>query len=240
MASKYQRISQEAVAEKIECYILANHLTAHQKLPSERKMSEMWKVNRTTLRNAVNQLIAEGQLYKNFDKSLCISPPKFMQNLQYATGFTEAARLAGQNPSARVISVEVCDATKKVAQELKLLLGHKIMKLVRVMMLDGTPVQIDTAYLDAERFAEIEKQDYSKMSLYEVLEGKYGVSVTHGSEELSITYIDSQEAALLEMPENTPVIYQKGVVIDQNDVPVEYFKSLIRSEYVRFVSKLVG
>jgi hypothetical protein len=39
--------------------------------------------------------------------------------------------------------------------------------------------------------------------------------------------------------EGAPVIYQTGVVSDEENVPVDYFKSIARSEYIRFASVLV-
>ena len=53
-----QKPRDEAI-EKIENYIIQNHLKPCDRLPSERSMCDMWDFNRSTLRSAIKQLILE-------------------------------------------------------------------------------------------------------------------------------------------------------------------------------------
>ena len=57
-----QKPRDEAI-EKIENYIIQNHLKPGDRLPSERSMCDMWDFNRSTLRSAIKQLILEGKIY---------------------------------------------------------------------------------------------------------------------------------------------------------------------------------
>ena len=64
------------------------------------------------------------------------------------------------------------------------------------------------------------------------------MGVHHGREEVGITYITEEEAQRLNMEEGQPVFYLSGVSSDINDRPVEYFKSVVRADQVRFSSVL--
>ena len=238
MTSKYRIRPRDAAAEQIECYILEQGLSAHDKLPSERDMCVMWGFSRSTLRSAIQRLIEEGVLYSRRGSGTFVSPPKLTRNLQDIEGFSSVARSAGYSVSSRVVHLGVREANKQIAQNMHLTLGHKVIEIIRVRLLDQVPVLLETIYLDALRCKGIEEYDLSNVSLYDILENKYGIRITQGMEKLNVTYTDKEEAKLLGIPEGTPVIYQTGVVVDDNGVPVEYFKSIARSEYIRFASEL--
>ena len=51
-------------------------------------------------------------------------------------------------------------------------------------------------------------------------------------------YASEEEAKLLGIREGDAVIYRSGVVSDGDGVPTEYFKSVARSEFIRFASVL--
>ncbi len=239
MTHGYRIRPRDAATEQIECYILKNNLEAHDRLPSERDMCAMWGFNRTTLHNAIRWLTEEGVLYSRMGSGTFVAPKKLIRNLQDANGFSSAARSAGREVGTRLVSFCVREANKQVAQKMHLTLGHRVMELVRVRLLEEVPVLLETAYLDAERCRGLETYDFSDTSLYKILEEHYGIRIARGVEKVSITYTDEEEAELLAMPEGAPVFYQVGVVRDEGDAPVEYFKSIARSKYIRFASELI-
>ncbi|MVB10004.1 HTH-type transcriptional repressor DasR [Caprobacter fermentans] len=239
MTSEYRSRPRDEAAEKIECYIIENRFEANQKLPSERDMCAMWGFNRTTLRSAIRRLVAEGVLYNRVGSGTFVAPQKLVRNLQDAEGFGSAARAAGRTPGTRLIRAGFREASKQISQKMKLPLGHRMFELIRVRLLEDEPVLMETAYLDARRLQGIENYDFSKLSLYSVLQEHFNIKIIHGEEKLNVTYTDEEEAAFLGIPEGVPVLYQTGVVSDENNVPVEYFKSIARSEYIRFASVLL-
>ena len=224
-----QKPRDEAI-EKIENFIIHNQLKPGDRLPSERSMCDMWDFNRSTLRSAIKQLILEGKIYNKNGSGTYVSGEKLVRNLQDADGFYQTVKRSGREITTRVVHMDFCETPKNIGRKMKLPLGHKLFRLVRVRSLDQVPVMISTAYLDAERFAGIEQLDFENSSLYSLLKDHYGVEVSGGHEKLSITYCDAQEGA--------PVIYQSGVTMDEQDVVFEYFKEITRSEYICFASEL--
>ncbi len=237
MSLERQKPRDEAI-ERIENYIIQNHLKPGDRLPSERSMCEMWDYNRSTLRSAIKQLVLEGKIYNKNGSGTFVSPKKLVRNLQDTAGLYQTIRNAGREITTRVVRMDFCETTKNIGRKMQLPLGHKLFRLVRVRFLDGIPVMISTAYLDAERFAGIENHEFGERSLYEVLKEEYGVEVSGGFEKLSIAYCDAEEAAFLEVEEGAPAIYQSGVTMDEQDVRFEYFKEITRSEYICYASEL--
>lgn len=233
----HQKPRDEAM-EKIENFIIENHLKPDEKLPSERSMCEMWDFNRSTLRSAIKQLILEGKIYNKNGSGTYVARQKLVRNLQDAYGFYQTALNAGRKVGTKVIHVDFCETSKNIGRKMKLPLGHKLLRIVRLRCLDGIPVLLSTVYLDAKRFPELEAVDFGSVSLYGVLKERYGLEVSGGMEKLSIAYCDEEEAGYLEIEEGAPVIFQSGVTMDQQDVIFECFKEITRSEYVCFASEL--
>ena len=50
--------------------------------------------------------------------------------------------------------------------------------------------------------------------------------------------LDEREAHLLDYPEGTPVFFQSGIIYDEKNEPVEYFKNIVLSDHIRFASEL--
>ena len=229
--------SDEAM-EKIENYIVEHQLKPDDKLPSERELCEMWGFNRNTLRNAINHLVSEGKLYRKRGSGTFVNTSKIMLNLQELKSFSQSVIEAGRIPYSKVLSFDLVDGTKKVNTALKMKEKEKVWVLVRVRGIDQKPVLIETAYLSYSKFPDLDQCNFSDLSLYEVLSKVYGIKLHSGVEKIGITYTNKDESDLLMVGEEVPVFFREGTVYDENDEPVEYFKSVARSDYVYFGSEL--
>ncbi|MFV0555886.1 MAG: GntR family transcriptional regulator [Lactovum sp.] len=232
-----QRPREEAM-EKIENFIIEKNLNEYDRLPSERIMCEMWGYNRITLRSAIKQLISEGKLYSKMGSGTFVAAKKLIRNLQNVEGFYETVKKAGRKIETKVVNLSFSEVTKSIGQKMKLPLGHKILVLIRVRYLDSIPVLYETTYINAIRFEGLEKYNFAKDSLYNILKKDYNVEILEGCEKLSIAYSDEQESRYLNIKEGTSVIYQTGITIDNEEKILEYFKSVTRAEYVSFGSNL--
>jgi len=67
---------------------------------------------------------------------------------------------------------------------------------------------------------------------------EYNVKIVGGEEKIGITYASAIEAKLLSIPVETAVFFLNGIIWDEDEIPIEYFKSIVRSDKVRFASVL--
>lgn len=238
MTSEFHSRPRDEATEKIECYIIANKLPPHAKLPSERDMCKMWNFNRTTLRSAIERLIAEGKLYHRKGSGTFVASPKLVRNLQDLKSLSQIVAEAGKTLTTRVISALIIESNKQITKKLHLPLGHKVYELTRLRSVDGEPLILETCYVDFECFPELFDHDFSRESFYGVLENDYGVHIIKGEEKISITYTTEEESELLKVEQESPVFFLTGVVKNGEDIPIEYFKSVARADSFRFASVL--
>lgn len=238
MLKEYSSKPRDEAVEKIERYIITHELKPNMKLPSERDMCAMWGLNRTTLRSAIQRLIDEGKLYQRRGSGTYAAPPKMIRNLQDLKPLAEVAREMGKTLTTKVLSAGVIESNKQTVHKLHLPLGHKLYEQIRLRIVDETPYMIETSYVDYERLPGLEEHDFGRESLYRVLEQCYHVKIVNGEEKLEITYTTENESEILGLKNETPVFFLTGVVSDENEIPVEYFKSVVRADLVHFASVL--
>jgi GntR family transcriptional regulator len=238
LSEKNRNRSRDEAIEKIEYYIIKNRLAPHAKIPSERDLCEMWGFNRTTLRTAIQRLVIEGKLYQKKSSGTYIAKPKLVRNLQDLRSLSREVKENGQTINNKVLSTEIMESNKQTTKKLHLSLGHKVYALTRLRYIDGEPATIETSFMDYERFREIENHNFSIESLYSVIESEYSIQIVKGQETVGIAYATDYEAELLEIEPGMAVFYLTGIVYDAAEEPVEYFKSIIRSDKIRFASIL--
>ncbi|EKN69957.1 GntR family transcriptional regulator [Neobacillus bataviensis LMG 21833] len=238
MKNKFRIGPRDEVVERLENYLVVNKFPPHHKIPSERDLCELWEVNRSTLRSAIQRLVAEGKLYSKEGSGTFVAKPKLIRNLQDLKSFTQVANEAGLLISSQQLSLRVIECNKQILTQLHVSLGSKIYELIRLRFIDGVPLNIETTYIAYELCPGLENHDFNKVSLYSVLEDTYKIDINRGHEKLGITYITEDEAELLDMNEGDHVFYVSGVTESLNGVPIEYYKSLFRADKIRFASAL--
>ncbi|NMA66334.1 MAG: GntR family transcriptional regulator [Clostridiaceae bacterium] len=235
---KSGRRSRDEAMEKVESYIIKNKLEPHAKLPSEREMCDMWGFNRTTLRFAIKRLIIEGKIYQIKGSGTYVAEPKIIRSLQDLKSLSEFAKDNELKLTSEVISFELIEGYKQITQKLHLTLGQKVYVLTRCRFVQEEPVAIEVSFLSYDRFKGLDKYDFSKESLYSIIENEYNVSISRGDENIGISYATDYEAKLLKIEEKQAVFYVSGIIYDKEDVPVEYMKSIIRPDKMGFSSIL--
>jgi len=138
----YIQVKDTLVAE-----ITSGRYSAHQRLPSERELSEKYKVSRMTARQALLDLAREGLIYTRVGKGTFVAEPKIDQQLRTVTGFSQDMHVRGNKPSSRVLEAGVVPATPEVAAALRLLPDAEVIVLARVRLADGASSCCDASQI---------------------------------------------------------------------------------------------
>lgn len=215
---------------QIREYILENirlgNYKKRQRLPSERELSTILGVSRMTARQAVTSLIKEGILESKPGKGTYVTRPLIYQQLGMLTSFSEEIRQRGGVTSSRVISKGLQPAGYEVARKLEIPIGTQVVFLHRLRLADGNPVALEAATLVSSYCPEIlEKHDFSKESLYQVLREEYECPLTWARQQFQSRMPTQREQTLLEISANTPVLVNDRVTFTTQDKPIEYVNS---------------
>jgi GntR family transcriptional regulator len=137
-------------------------------LPTERTLTAELETSRTTVRQALSELVGDGKLVRRQGSGTFVAEPKISWPLQM-TSFTEQAAANGFVASTQLLSAERVKADANASSRLDLKLGAAIFRIERLRLVDDTPMAVETSHLSAVRFPGLIKELTKTSSLYRVL-----------------------------------------------------------------------
>ncbi len=205
MLPKYY-IVKRALIEKIN----GEEIKTDEAIPSERELMEMFNVSRITVRRAVDELAAEGYLYKIQGKGTFVKGNSRTTGLSYATSCTREIAQQGFKPSRKIIAISFEKCTKKIARILEIEDGDEVVHIERIYYADNVPVNYSNNYIVASRFPGIGSYDLNKYSLYELFEKEYGMRVEGATRYIEAIGAYDEVADWLEVPDGYPLLHFHG------------------------------
>jgi GntR family transcriptional regulator len=200
-------------------------------------LSEQFNVSRTTVRQALHDLAVEGRIIRRQGRGTFVATPKVNQNVQL-TSYTEAMKAQGLRPGSRIVDVAVTEAEEEVANRLGLESSSLVTRVERVRYANGEPMAVETVYLDHIRFPGIAEELSTGMSLYAILEERFGVVPFNAEETIETVLAPPSASRLLGSDASTPMLLLTRSSRDADGRPVEYVRSLYRGDRFRLTAQL--
>jgi len=207
-------------------------------IPSERELSEKYGISRMTARQAITDLVNEGLFYREQGKGTFVSQRKITQQLLRLTGFTEDIRARGQKPGTMVLSAEMVPADQTTAEKLRIGPGTRIFRLQRLRLADDEPLAIELSQISFKGCERLLEEDLEQNSLYRLLETKYGIPLMEADQELEAGLAGNEEAQLLKISINRPVLFTRRITYTERNQPIEYAKAVYCGNKYTFYTHL--
>ena len=140
-------MSRSPLYERVEAVLAGDiadgSLPPEAQLPSEDGLIERFKVSRTTVRKAIQNLIEGGLIEVRRGRGTFVTRPKITQELTELTGFVEDMQTLGRAWSARLLDKRIVAADGRVADYLALAPGTLVIRLQRVRLADSVAMSFD-------------------------------------------------------------------------------------------------
>lgn len=226
------------VKEALLAEIRSGRYGPHDRLPSERELSERFDVSRMTVRQALLDLARDGAVYTRVGKGTFVAAPKIDQQLRTLTSFSQDIRAWGGQPSSLVLEARELAASDEVAAALHIAPGAPVILLSRLRLADNLPLAIETAKLPAARCPGLLRHDFRTASLYHVLRTEYGIEPAQAEQVIEAALATPREAELLGVTPPAAVLRMQRLTRDADGQPIEYVHSTYRSDRYKFRSVL--
>jgi len=225
------------VAQRILHEIVQRDLRPGDRLPPERTLCRDLGVSRVTLRRALLALADEGAVEADVNRGWFVGGGLLSEPPNALLSFTRMAASRGLTSSARVLAARVRPATIDEAELLRLAPGADIFELERIRLLDGIPVALDRSRVPLQRAPSLPEQDWTRASLYDVLE-RAGVVPVRASYSVEAVAADARHADLLGLAEGAPLLLAQQITYDQDQRPFELGRMAYRGDRYRFRATL--
>ena len=206
-------------------------------VPPERELARSYGTSRTTVRQALAELVIEGRLLRMQGKGTFVAKPKVAQPLELAS-YTEGMRAHGLHPQTKILDIGYVTTDETLAELLGIRPGGRALRIHRLRLADGEPMSIDTSHLPARRFPGLRKQLERHRSLYETLRSAYGIQLAEAEETIETVLADPHNAQLLAVDPGIPLLLLSRHAIDSTGQPVEWAQSWYRGDRYKFITRL--
>lgn len=206
-------------------------------VPPERSLAAEFDTSRTTVRQALSELVIEGRLERIQGKGTFVAKPKVSQTLQL-TSYTEDMRAQGLEPASQLLEIGYITADDRLAELLDLRPGGRVLRIERLRLANGEPMAIETTHLSQERFPALRRSLVRYASLYAALAEVYDVHLARAEETIETALASPREAGLLGTDVGLPMLMLSRHSRDANGEPVEWVRSVYRGDRYKFVANL--
>jgi len=215
------------ILEKIE----RGEFGAGELIPSERDLSDTLGISRMTVRQALNQLVNEGVLYREKGKGTYVSKVKFEQ--RNIMSFSDLVKSKGAAPSTRVLNFAKQQAAHDICDVLELKSGEQIYNIKRLRLADDVPVGIEEVFIPEKYCPALEKYDLTN-SLYKLVREEYSYAISFVDNSIEASKPLKEEKGLLKIPSGVPVLRISGIYFVEAGVKLFYEKSVYRSDEYKY------
>ncbi|WP_236796445.1 GntR family transcriptional regulator [Amycolatopsis sp. GM8] len=216
---------------------LLESLPPGSSIPTERALANDFGVSRTTVRQALADLTAEGRLHRVQGKGTFAAEPKLAQRLQLSS-YTEDMRAQGREPSSKLLEIEELPSEPEMSKLLGIRSGAKILRMRRLRLADNEPMALETTHLPLSRFRGLRKHVSAGGSLYAVLREQFDVEMERAEETIETSLAGPQEAELLGADVGMPVLLLSRHSFGSDGKPVEFVRSIYRGDRYKFITTL--
>lgn len=225
MPHKYEEVA-ASIRESI-----AQSMSPHDALASERELMAIHGVSRMTVRKAIATLVDEGRVYNVHGSGTYVGSADIFSKTPKLTSFTEDMISRGSVPSSRVLELARVDAPDAVAAALGLAADAEVTHIRRLRLADEVPIAIEDVYVPVSVLA-IESLNLGA-SLYEQLR-EAGHDVFRAEQEIKAITLTEHESQLLEVPAAEAALAVTRVSSSRRGQLIEFARTIYRSDRYTF------
>ena len=223
------------IASRLQHDIGAGVYPPGGRLPTEAELSHHFGVNRHTVRRALEELSRGGLVRVEQGRGSFVAEDVLEYAVEPRTRFSEWIRRHNMEPSGRLLQLKETAADSHVASGLGIRSGSRVIFLERLGFADDRPVSLSQHYFPAAKLRGLLDALRATPTITEALKA-VGVSdylrqVTRVTARLP----NAEEAELLRMPRNRPLLVTENVNVDRAGTVVEFGVSRYPTPRVQIV-----
>jgi len=201
-----------------------------ESIPSEMDLAARYRVSQGTVRKAIDELAAENLLMRRQGKGTFVATHA-EQHVQYRflKLMPDSGDLQSEGPAQRdIIDCKRVRASAEIARALALRTGDSVLQARRVLSFAGRPTILEDLWLPGTPFKGLTAERLSQYHgpMYALFETEFGVRMVRAEEKIRAVLPDAAQAALLQIPKNTPLLSVERIAYTYNDAPMELRRGL--------------
>ena len=202
-------------------------------LPSEMELSDVLGVSRSTIRQAISNLVNEGLLERKKGVGTKVISGEIRGVGRKWQSFSQEMKTLGIEVHNFELHVAWVEAPPHISKFFNIPPGSKILKLVRLRGSKSGPFVYFISYFNPA--VNLKGNENFNLPLYSILKESCGCIAATSQEYLIAINADTLLAKKLEVEENIALLKRTREVFDINKMPIEYNIGYYRSDKFTYV-----
>lgn len=209
------------------------------KLPSENTLCQMFHTNHSVVRQAIKRLIDTGRVVSLQGKGSFVTskPDPVPYVLSPDTGFSHNLKSQGVDHMSRLLKWKKRSSSPEEALKLQLSQDHCVYDLCILRFIDGRPASLSNSIINADLVPRLSDYLSDFHSLYQIFNHYFHIYPVRRQSTIQAIIPGKEEAKLLQLPENVPVVWIESLACQTGGAPLEITRSQTRSDMYRYVVK---
>jgi GntR family transcriptional regulator len=210
-------------------------------IPSEQEISEQFQVSRTTIRQALGEMVNEGKLERIQGRGTFVSEISIEKYIERVSGFSQDMRNRGIVPSSDILLFNEVPAPPQAVKALNINDSESTILLKRLRKGNSKRIAIESVYLSYEKFKDLLSIDIGNNSLYEIMSKNFDIWPKRSHQVIKSIKCPTAEARLLGIEIGDPIFLFYTTAFDQNNQPIEYTEGYYRGDrYVLHITNIIN
>jgi GntR family transcriptional regulator len=204
----------------------------NDRIPSEDELCKEHQVSKITVRQAINNLVADGYLMKLQGKGTFVSNVNPVVGVAMKTQFTEEMFGKEVTSEKELLSRGIIEPLSDIRNYLKT--DNDIYHFLFQRKINGEPAYIDNSFIPVHMMPEIDSIDLANASFYLILQEKAIKKIFKIIQTMEIIQANGDTARFLDLQEGLPVLAVHRLFFSSDNTPVAYAKIEGRSDRYKF------
>ncbi len=204
-------------------------------IPTENELVDFYHISRSTVRQAISDLVQEGWLTRKASKGTFVTQPERTSSyIRSFEPFYQQITKLGKKPHTELIDLNVITPEKEISERLKLEPGQKVISLFRRRYADDIPMVTFQNYIPYDLCSFILSYDFKLHSLYEILIKNPETQIANTKTIVSAMNASSEDIKLLNVKVNTPMLYFNNISTTAKGTVIDYAFAHYRGDLNKF------
>lgn len=211
--------------------IQEGQLQPNQQLPSENEFSRQYGIVPMTVRQAMNELVRGGYIYRVRGRGTYVAPRFLEHSLERMLSFSEDMRARNLLPGSKILRFERVTPPSTIRHALRLGENETVIHVRRLRLANEQPVGVHNAWIARLEFSQAELEAVG--SLYQLMARKE-VFLSEGDDLIEAVEADAELSKLLNVHSGAALLRVTRTARDQAGRPVEYVEATYRADLYRY------
>ncbi|WP_373893743.1 GntR family transcriptional regulator [Virgibacillus sp. CBA3643] len=209
------------------------------KLLAEEDLAKQLNLSRGTIRKAIALLIDQQLLVQIHGKGTYVENHKISYPFaQELISFAESMESKGYTFETKVLKQKIIQPSPFIQAKLDIDSLDLVLYLKRVRSINNEAAILLENWISLKYCHGIEHEDFEEISLFKAIEKYADSTMGYGIRNFSARSLNNEQAELLSLEVNDPVLFLDQFIFGQEDIPFEYSQVLLRTDKYEITSIL--